>query len=626
MLRGKCEVAIHHPGVIAGVLSQDLGDGATLVLAEVEDRAILVVIDHGTHGIDVAVHAGEVLQPSHIVLEVVVAVELRLQHLVGGTDVAVGRMCAIELLAAIETIGGHEGARLLLVEDVLHVDEVGIVRVEADACAQKLLDEQGNVEAVGVVACEVAALEDLFELLGELLERGLVGHHLVGDMVDGSRFGGDVHLGVDEEIARFLLTIGHHLDVTELDDSVTGDTDTSGFEVEEDEGFLEMEFHKRCLEVGEHHRHDEHEQLFALVVLHGGYEASAGGIAEQHLDVLRGDGVEDFDEEVGAESDAHRDAFVGAGERLGAGGGVIDILGRDGETACLEVELDLVGGAVGEDGDATQGGKERLAIDGEAVGIVLGNDHLVARIASLDEGADELVVAQLEVCALGVEADGAKQLVLGDDVLEEVGRFLGQDEVGLEAGGGHLVDETDELLGVGGDEDDAVGLDVEIDAVHDGTELVLGSGKEGALYAIEERLSIDLETAGTLFEGLDARILVGIATDEVVLTIGVADDDLVVAVIYLDGELLLRHLLERVHDGLGGHHEGACSLDVVDGDGGDHGSAAIAGGNGKPFFADVETEVIEDRQGVLAQQHAADGVQMTHEVGTEDFEFHSVSI
>ena len=581
VLGGEGEVAVHHPGVVVGVLCQDVGDGATLVLAEVEDGTILVIIDHSPHGIDIAVHTREVLQPLHIVLQIVVAIELGLEHFVGGTDVAVGRVGAVEFLATIEAVGGNECARLLLVEYVLHVDESHLADVVLDTCTQKLLDEQRHVETVGVVASHVAALEDLFESACHLLEGGLVGHHLVGDVMDGRGFLGNVHLGVDEEVALLLTAVGHDLDVTKLDDAVLGGADACGLEVEEDEGLPEIEFHRRdaVLEIGEHHRHDEHEELLAVVVLHGSHQSGTGRVAEQHLDILCGDGVENLDEEVGAEADAHGRALVGAGERLGARGGVIDILSRDGEAAGVEVELDLVGGTVGEDGDATQGREEQLTVDGETVSVVLRDYHLIARIASFDEGADELVVAELETCALRIEADGAEKLVLGDDVLEEVGRLLGQDEAGLEAGLCGLVDETDELLGVGGDEDDSVGLDVEVDAVHDGTELVLGSGEEGALDAVEEGLGVDVERAVVFLESLDARIFVGIAADEVVLAVGVGDDDLVVAVIDLDGELLLWHLLEGVHDGLGGDDESTIALDVLDGDGGNHSGAAIAGGD-----------------------------------------------
>ena len=98
-------------------------------------------------------------------------------------------------------------------EDGLCVDESALLEVEVDAGAQELLCQQRNVEVVGVEAGEVAARELLGQLRGQLLERGLVLHVVVGDACQLFHLGGYELLRVDDLVAALLASVGIHLNI-----------------------------------------------------------------------------------------------------------------------------------------------------------------------------------------------------------------------------------------------------------------------------------------------------------------------------------------------------------------------------------------------------------------------------
>lgn len=171
-------------------------------------------------------------------------VELRLKHLIGGACVGVGRMCLGQLLAAVEAVGSHERALLLLVEYRLHVDKPRLREVELYACTLKLLVEHRYVEPVGVEPGDVASGENRSQILGYLLERRLAGHVGVGDMMHGRGLGRDGYPGIDASGARYLLAVGHDLEYRHFHDTILRDIGAGGFEIEEYYRFVEIEFHK----------------------------------------------------------------------------------------------------------------------------------------------------------------------------------------------------------------------------------------------------------------------------------------------------------------------------------------------------------------------------------------------
>lgn len=237
------EIAVHHPCVVARLCFEHLADRTALVLAESEDLHPFVVVDDAAGVVDALAARRIFGQRVHVVGQIVVAVELGLQHLVGRRRVGFGRVGVFELLAAIEAVGRHQRALLLLVEDVLHVDEPPPLEVHVDARTHELLDQNRQIEAVRVETAEVAAADELFERLGHLREGRALLHVVVRDAVHGRSLLRDVHPGIEAACFRDLLAVGHDLDQRDLDDAVLRRIHAGGFEVEEDDGAFEVELH-----------------------------------------------------------------------------------------------------------------------------------------------------------------------------------------------------------------------------------------------------------------------------------------------------------------------------------------------------------------------------------------------
>ena len=180
-MRGKSPL---YPVVISRVAPKDLLGELAPVLAEVYHLAVLVVVDEAAHDVDVAVGRGIVGEGSDFGRHVVVAVELGQEHLHCGTGVGEGAVCLLEILVAVVAIGGHEGSRLLLVVDGLHVDHACAGDVEINAGALELLVEQRDVEAVAVAAGDVASAEHLCQRHGT---RRKVGSLRTSSSVMGAR-------------------------------------------------------------------------------------------------------------------------------------------------------------------------------------------------------------------------------------------------------------------------------------------------------------------------------------------------------------------------------------------------------------------------------------------------------
>lgn len=178
-----------------------------------------------------------------------VAVELRFEHLVGGEGVGISAMGVVEVLVAVELIGGLEGALFHLVEDVLHIDQAAAIEGEVETEAEHLLDEHRHIELVGIVAREVAIADELDDAWGKLLESGLVGHVGIADAVDGGSGFGNVYgvaggIGGTDALHEGLFA-GVGVDFVETDfyNMVGADLYAGGFEVEEDNGFSQFQLH-----------------------------------------------------------------------------------------------------------------------------------------------------------------------------------------------------------------------------------------------------------------------------------------------------------------------------------------------------------------------------------------------
>ena len=263
LLGAEREVGLHHPVVVGGFLLEDLLHRHAFVLAEVEHLAVLGVVAYVAHkvgplavgreaaeGGDVVDHGLAHLAGAVLVVNALVAVELRLEHLVGGYGVGGGAVGMLQVFLAVELVGGHQRALLHLVEDVLHVDQAAAAEVEVDACTEEFLHQQRHVELVAVVAREVGVADILQQAGCQLAEGGLVGHVGVGDAVHGGGLLGYVHrlaLGVGGAHALHAGVggaVGHHLVQAYLHNVVVAHLHAGGLKVEEDDRFGEVEFHR----------------------------------------------------------------------------------------------------------------------------------------------------------------------------------------------------------------------------------------------------------------------------------------------------------------------------------------------------------------------------------------------
>ena len=166
--------------------------------------------------------------------------ELGLQHLKRGAGICFGAVRAFVRAAQVLAHRGRKVAREHAVVDALHVDTTAALHGEVEPHARELLLEARDVEAVGVEAGEVGALEEREDLLRALGEGGAVLDDLVGDAVDGGGLLRNRDGGVEEPAARLLGAVGVDLDRGKLDDAVLARRDAGG---------LDVEYHQRTVKL-----------------------------------------------------------------------------------------------------------------------------------------------------------------------------------------------------------------------------------------------------------------------------------------------------------------------------------------------------------------------------------------
>ena len=167
-----------------------------------------------------------------------------LQYLVGGTSVASGRVGVVEILVAIEFVGGREGSLLHLVVDNLHIDKTRTGEVNINTGMQEFLSQEGDVEAVGVESRDIAALKETLHLTGNLGKCGFVAHVVVGDMMNGSCCRRNRHTRIDAIGLRLLFAVRIDLQQADFHNVVVGDGSTCRLQVKEDDRLGEFEFHE----------------------------------------------------------------------------------------------------------------------------------------------------------------------------------------------------------------------------------------------------------------------------------------------------------------------------------------------------------------------------------------------
>ena len=203
----------------------------------------------------VVIFLGEFCKLVHVVVEYAVGlflhagcifVKLTHEYAISSLGVLVGTMgleVFLHLPAAVELIGGGEVASFHLHKDGLCVDEAALGEIEVDAGSKELLGEHGNVEMVGVVACEVATLEFLFEGGCQLLEGGRILDIVVADACQLHYLGGNGLAWVDVKVLALFGSVGVHLDVGHLDDAIVYHVESGSLQVEDYQWFCKVQFH-----------------------------------------------------------------------------------------------------------------------------------------------------------------------------------------------------------------------------------------------------------------------------------------------------------------------------------------------------------------------------------------------
>ena len=236
------EIAVHHPLVIAGFAGKNLLHGHTLVLSEVEDLLVFVVVHNATGQINRFVVAGRVaVQKIYIVLYFGIALQLTEQDFVGGGDVSLCAVGVFEVFAAVKAVSGLQIAGFVFVEDGLYVHKLAVSDIEIYLHPQKLLNEHGQVEIIGVVACKIAIAHELVHLGCKLAKSRHVFHIGIVNAVDLAGFGRNGHFGIDALVQHLAGAIGQHFQHRNLYNAVGGLVEAGGFEVEKSKGTFERE-------------------------------------------------------------------------------------------------------------------------------------------------------------------------------------------------------------------------------------------------------------------------------------------------------------------------------------------------------------------------------------------------
>ena len=213
------------------------------------------------------------------------------------------------------------------------------------------------------------------------------------------------------------------------------------------------------------------------------------------------------------------------------------------------MEADQVARVVGEGLHTAQGGQQSETVHTQLVGVVLRDDAVIVGVAALDESALEDAFAVVDLSIALVEADDHVATVLAQQVTQQVGGLLRQDEGSglLTLDGKHLV--AHQLMSVAGHHSQSVGGQVEVDTVHHGAQLVLCRSEDGAVDVLSQYEVGHDNRCGEVADGLGHGELVGVLDGQGEQTVLIRDLHDVLLLIDVERDGLLReafHGLQQV--------------------------------------------------------------------------------
>ena len=125
-------------------------------------------------------------------------------------------------------------------------------------------------------------------------------------------------------------------------------------------------------------------------------EYGLAGYGHGHMDLFLSQGAQKFNKEAGIEGNIHRIALVLTTQLLTGFVGEIKILGGNGQTVVGQSEKHLIGGAVGEDVDPSEGTEELGATDVQYIFIIDRDDSVEIWIRLVDQAADHFCIFKTE--------------------------------------------------------------------------------------------------------------------------------------------------------------------------------------------------------------------------------------
>ena len=225
------------------------------------------------------------------------------------------------------------------------------------------------------------------------------------------------------------------------------------------------------------------------------------------------------------------------------------------------------------------------------------------------------MVFEVEEHVLRVERHLDRRFLFEQHAFEQVRRFLGQDESRRQLAR-LLRGVLHQLVGVGGHERDRRGLDVDVDAVHDRTQFVVGCGEDRLVDTVDERVDVERQLLLVLRERGQRRITHGTGAGNRKRTAFPVEFDLEGLVVAVDRQRNFGELFERVEQLLGGGGDHPFALDVVDGNLPDERGFQIGGGHFQLVALQLHEEIVEDRQRVLIADYFTGGRQQRQKRGT----------
>lgn len=209
--------------------------------------------------------------------------------------------------------------------------------------------------------------------------------------------------------------------------------------------------------------------------------------------------------------------------------------------------------------------------------------------------------------------------------LHDVQRLFRHDKFHRDGAGDVFADVFDQLVGIGGHEDQPFGGKFEQHAGHHRAHIVIAGGEDGLLdgrgqyFGSHDRL-------GDVFQRRQGGVIVGLFVGNVAFTFvvrsAVTDLQQVGFRVGRERDGLFREGFEYFgqHFGRNGDLSGGLPVHV---DGGEHGGFQVGSQDGQPAVFLFEQKIVEYRQGAVRADDTAQGVDRAHQYRTGYGEFHN---